>query len=240
MDKILQSNTEEWKEARLGRFTASCASFLIKQPNTKAEREAGELAKTTKSYIVQQVAEEDTGFSTHFSTPSTDWGKMQEAKCLAYLEEVYKVKIEPAAFVPYGDHAGATPDGFILDGQVQIKNPDAPENHYKYLLIRNQAALKKMYPDAYWQIQYELMCTGRPWSLFASFCEYANERLKLKTLLIKPDPNDIALLKDRLEKAIEYKELLRFEYALNRPAKLPQGPPHIGEDKPRPGSVWND
>jgi hypothetical protein len=45
---------------------------------------------------------------------------------------------------------------------------------------------------------------------------------KLKTLVVLPLKEDQILLKDRLEKAIEYKELLRFEYSLNKPAGLPE------------------
>lgn len=240
---IIPSGTPEWEEARLGRFTASCASFLIKEPRTKAERESGQLSKTTKSYIVKQVAEEDTGFATNFSTPSTDWGIQQEHKAADYIEKVYGLKLQPAGFIPYGDHAGATPDRFIgVNGQVQIKNPDSPENHYKYLLIRNVSELKKIYPEVYWQMQFELMCSPKNWALFASFCEYANPKLMLKTLVVHPNEKDIALLKDRLEKAIEFKELLRFEYFGNKPAALPEKIELLNqpEDRTRLGSVWDE
>jgi hypothetical protein len=239
---IIPSGTPEWEEARLSRFTASCASFLITNPRTKKERESGQLSKTLKSYIVKQVAEEDTGFATHFSTPSTEWGIQQEEEAADYIGQVYGTQLKEAGFIPYGDHAGATPDRFILEnGQVQIKCPDAPENHYKYLLIRNQNQLKTVYPLVYWQMQFELLCSPKTWALFASYCKHANERLKLKTLVVLPLKEDQILLKDRLEKAIEYKELLRFEYSLNKPAGLPEEIKRLeAPDRSRLGSVWDE
>jgi hypothetical protein len=230
--------TEEEKKARLGKFTGSCAIKLITDPITVKDRKAGKLSKTLQSYIIENLGEENTGTAEYFSSRHTDYGLQFEAEGIEAVERAYRITVEPATFVPhykYPEEAGCTPDGNMLkNGQLEMKNPDKVLNHFRYLLLNNWLDLKRNYPEVYWQQQYNLLCARKKWSLFASYCRYASPQLQLKTIVVPANAKDQELLEERLEAAIDYKNILKLQMSRGHIAPLPD--PYQPVERPEENS----
>ena len=146
--------TPEWHAARLGKFTASKFGDLM-------------MAKTTAGYekaILRVVYERLTGEAPDdFKSAYMERGNELEADGLElYSDRIFQT-VDRVGFVERDEWSGCSPDGLVgSEGMVQVKCP-AFHTMVKYLL-------KKEVPgDYYWQIQGEMLITGRSWSDFMAY-----------------------------------------------------------------------
>lgn len=161
----VEQGTPEWHELRIARPTASRFKDILAKPRSKADREAGAMSQTAKSYLAECFAEWDLGGPVDGATsPWMERGNRQEAEALDFYQ---------AALAPEG--ARASPVGFVtLDADLLSPgcSPDALVGEDGGLELKILAAKnhpKAMFePDRFltehWaQVQGGLWITGRAW-----------------------------------------------------------------------------
>jgi putative phage-type endonuclease len=175
----IDQNSEEWLSLRQGKFTAS--SFA---------------AKTTAQYkkaIRKVVFERLTGESPEsFKNEWMDRGhELEQAAKEAY--ELYSFNtVKDGGFFEVNEWIGASPDGLIEDdGQIEIKSP-AYNTFIDYILSG------KVPTEYTYQIQGQLLVTGRKWSDFVAY----HPKLPLIVIRVYPDEAIIQAINTALETAI--------------------------------------
>ena len=190
---MLEQRSEEWFNARLGRFTASEISKLM---GIKG------LGKTGETYAIEKAIESVAGkdereiFSADLKRgvelEPLAFKKFAETKFFDFLD------VEETTFFEYGDHSGATPDGLVSDNSnLEIKCPQL----VKFYKIVADGEIDIVYD---WQMQHQMLCTDREKSYFFNYIidkgiEYWHE------IVIPREEKKIDLIKVRLDEAIEIK-----------------------------------
>ena len=155
----IEQGTEAWHQLRLGKITASRIADVI------AQIKSGEAASRA-DYRIELVCERLTGKPTEgFTNAHMERGIELEPYARAWYE------VERGEFVkqvPFIDHptiknAGASPDGIVGEGLIEIKCP-MTKTHIKYLLEDRVPA--KYMPQMAWQ----MACTHAKWVDFVSYC----------------------------------------------------------------------
>lgn len=205
----IEQGTPEWFQMRLGRFTSSEMHKLMKpgkRQMTKEELAArpkkgkgssttqvddyGVLSDTAVTYIEEKVAEILTGeIQEDVYAFAKEYGKDMEPVAAEYFTEVTGKEVEPAPFIPFGDHAGGSPDRFIVDENagLEIKCPIKQAKQVKYLQLTDQYDLLRHFPDFYWQCESNLLFTGKAKWYFATFCpKMIEQKHKLHIIEVKP------------------------------------------------------
>lgn len=208
--------TPEWYEARRGKFTSSEIWKLVTEPRSKAAKEAGELSQTAESYIMEVYAEIITGVSADSSSASMQWGiDHEDAAKQVYTSRTNK-EIIPCSFIEFNQFTGGSPDGLIAEtGMIEIKCPYNSGVHAKNLINSKNTALdfKANYKEYYWQVQSNLMVTGRAWCDFVSYDPRFPEKMNLAIIKVHRNEYDITgVLIPALSRAIfEIQKLLANE-----------------------------
>lgn len=148
--------TEEWRQARRGRLTASSAAYPIKV--------YGKAIETLRQKILGEL--EPTWKWRELSLPQLDWGRQYEPAAIANIELALGTDIvDPGClFHPRFPYCSATPDG-IIDGHIslQIKCPHNAQIHLDTFYG------KKLKPLYALQTQFEAWVSGCDEIIFASF-----------------------------------------------------------------------
>lgn len=206
---VSDQGTDGWNQARVGRFTASEIHKLMTEPKTKEAKEAGKLSEGAMTYVQIKVAEVMTGQpkAESYAYPLV-YGKELEPQAIEYFLKLNPdFRYEPAMFVPFGDHAGGSPDGYIneTDG-LEVKCPFQSENMVDYLLLTDQYDLKRNHPNHYWQVMSNLLFTDKEkWHFVAYDPRMESDKHKLVHIIVKPNPEDFQKISDKLAKAVEEK-----------------------------------
>ncbi|MBN9236045.1 exonuclease [Mesorhizobium hungaricum] len=176
--------TDEWFAARLGRVTASRIADVCAR--TKTGWGAGR-----KNYMAELVAERLTGTRQEgFTNAAMQWGTDQEPEARIAYEFYRDATVVETGFVPHPSIAetGASPDGLVRDdGLVEIKCPNTA-THLETLL---GAELPQKY---FYQIQWQLSCTGRQWCDFVSYDPRLPEAMRLHVERVSREDIVIAAL----------------------------------------------
>lgn len=156
--EIIQG-TDEWKQARLGRVTASRVADVI------AKTKSGYSASRA-NYMAELIAERLTGVpADKYTNAAMAWGTATEDEARAAYEFQAGVVVETVGFVAHPAilWSGASPDGLVGDdGLVEIKCPNTA-THIDTLLGGSIPA--KYVTQMLWQ----MACTGRAWCDFVSY-----------------------------------------------------------------------
>lgn len=149
--------TDEWFAARLGKVTASRVADVMMKPTTAGYQ----------NYRAQLVCERLTGNPTElFVSTAMQHGTDTEPQARAFYELETGFDVLETGFVDHPTLAmtGASPDGLVgIDGLVEIKCPQ-PATHIGTL---TGAAIDRKYML---QMHWQMVCTGRGWCDFVSFC----------------------------------------------------------------------
>ena len=189
MDTIEQG-TEAWHQLRLGKITASRIADVI------AQIKSGEAASRA-DYRIELVCERLTGKPTEgFTNAHMERGIELEPYARAWYE------VERGEFVkqvPFIDHptiknSGASPDGIVGEGLIEIKCP-MTKTHIKYLLDDRVPA--KYMPQMAWQ----MACTESKWVDFVSYCPELPADMQM---IIKRYERDDAYIAELEAKVIEF------------------------------------
>ena len=213
LDLAISENTQrtqQWHDVRLGRFTASEIWKLMSTPRGKSEEC---LSDTAITYVEEKVAEILTNQQKIITGWAIEWGVDQEPNAIKCYEDKYGYKVSRAGFVPYGEHAGGSVDGYMPEQFIEVKCPYNSEHHVQFLQVKNGLDLKIMEPKYYWQIQANLLFNTKK----ASECVFISydprvliKRLMLHDTIIEPDKDAFELIGIKLGAAIKLKiELLQ-------------------------------
>lgn len=212
----------DWKQHRLGRFTASEIYLLFVKGKAK-DKYFGESAET---YIRKKVAEEITQeVKEEIDSRATEWGYSHELEALQSFEkatglngEIYG--IGNPKFFEYGEHAGGSPDWEIVSKVgADIKCPYNSDVHLENLFIRDVKTFEKRRWEYYCQAQMNMLIRNWGSFYFVSYDPRMPLDLRLAVLEIFPNEDWRKEFKERLEKAIEKKNQL-LEDLIARPSIL--------------------
>lgn len=196
----------EWITDRLGKFTASDIWKLMEKG-----RGAEYFGKGAKTYIRQKAAEiltQEPVNGGRLNTAAMEWGSAHEHEAVQVFQEATGLMVayfggaEPK-FFDYTNFSGGSPDGLVGDNKVaEIKCPYNSGEHVEHLLLSSGEDLKDYYPEAYWQILFNMLCTDSEGGYFISYDpRFAEEPLRLKVIEIEKDEADLLLLKERVTEA---------------------------------------
>lgn len=208
--EFIEQRTQEWKEQRRGKFTASEIHKLMLPKG---------LGETGKSYVHKKVAEELGAKFPEISSPALRWGEEMEPRAKRYYEKAFNAVISDQPFIvaPWCEDTGCSPDGTVItfnsknlpDGNrkgYECKCPYNPENHIANLTIRSQEEFKKLRTEYYWQIMHCMaVCNIGTWDFFSFFPDIDDPH-KGVVIPIMADEKDILLLKERIFQAVAMKK----------------------------------
>lgn len=200
-----RQRTEQWHDDRLGKFSASQIYRLMTEPKLKKDKYEGKLSDGAITYVYESVAESLTGIRAkeEFTSKFTEWGIENEPIAKKVYETVFNVTVTDTGHIPYGEHAGGSPDGLVgEDGLIEIKCPYTITSHLEHYL---KELSKK--PEYYWQCLMYMLITKRQWIDFVSWHPSYEPKLQLvkKRILLETVKDDLAKLEAKLNKAIELK-----------------------------------
>lgn len=200
-EEIIQGS-DEWKQLRLGKVTASRVADVIVK--TKSGYSA-----SRANYMAQLIAERLTGVPAEsYTNAAMQHGVETEPEARAAYEFYKGATVEQVAFVPHPkiEQAGCSPDGLLgSDGLIEIKCPNTA-THLETLL-------GKSVPGKYEaQIQFQLACTGRAYCDFVSYDPRMPEHMRLFVKRMARDDKRIKEIEEEiasflLEMAVKLSEL---------------------------------
>lgn len=174
----IEQGTEEWKDIRKGKMTAS---------NAQAIATAG---KGLETYINDVMAEfyanaEKRGYSNVHLEAGHELEPV--ARDLYAFEK--GVEVKQCGFIEHSEFVGASPDGLIEDdGGLEIKCPDN-KTHFQHIILKEKAIAASYI----WQIQMNLLITGRKYWDYVSYSPNYDESLLI--FRIFPDEEKFEKLK---------------------------------------------
>ncbi len=208
----VQQGTEEWHQLRVARPTASRFKDILTLPKSKADREAGAMSQTAKSYLSECFAEWDLGGPVDGATsPWMERGNRQEAEALDFYQAALApegARARPVGFVTLdGDllSPGCSPDALVgEDGGLELKIL-AAKNHRKAMFEPD-----KFLAEHWAQVHGNLWITGRVWWHLHDY----HPTKKSVVHLVEPDEAFIANLAERVAEftAMLRERLVEFEY----------------------------
>ena len=167
--------TDEWYAKRTGRFTASQISNLLMKPTTAGYQ----------NYIAQIVAERLTGLSagSDYVSEAMQNGIDLEPRARTLYEIQTGNTVDEIDFVVHPDipNFGASPDGIVGDGLIEIKCRNL-SNHIKVILG------DKVDRTAMIQMQSQMMCAGLEWCDYVHFNPQMPADLQLHIQRVDADP----------------------------------------------------
>jgi putative phage-type endonuclease len=196
----MEQLSNEWFEARKGRFTASTIHKLMTDSRDKNEV----LSDGAKTYVYEKVAERLGGHKTFFENDATRWGNENESMAISMFEFASGLTVERCGFFATKNNAGGSPDGLISkDLIIEVKCPYESHTHIKYTDFKNVDDFKKHCKDYYWQVQMNMLVTDRKQCFFISYDPRINSNLKIWWMIIPRNESDIDKLKMKIKQANE-------------------------------------
>ncbi|MEK0369712.1 MAG: YqaJ viral recombinase family protein [Nitrosopumilus sp.] len=207
-EQLIQDKHQAWLKSRSGKITGSKFGLLIKQPRTKAEKEAGDLSQSSKTYLKDVVSELLGAVNRELDIYQFRWGHKYEPIAIEEFENKFDVEVtfkgDDQKCFNLNSYTGATPDGICGDYGIEVKCPENATHHLTHLLIEGQEELKKQKPDYYWQCVGGMLVTGLTKWKFISFYPFYEGDLKMKIIEIDRNDEDIQLLSKQLLKGKKY------------------------------------
>jgi hypothetical protein len=192
--------TGEWFNARTGKLTASrmrAAMSYLKQ--SEKDKEAGkpkEDKAERKNLKIEILCERMTGdIMDKFVNQAMQWGIEKEPEAKAAYESKTGRIIRDVGFIdhPRIQFCGASPDGFVDDGLIEIKCPTSA-THVSWIL--DGGIPEEHIP----QMTLQAAVTGRGWVDFVSYDPRMPETQQLLVRRFYPTAGQIAEIEAEAEK----------------------------------------
>ncbi len=181
---MIVQGSPEWFAARLGRVTASRVADVVAKTKTG-------FGASRANYAAELIAERLTQTSApSFSNAAMQHGTETEPLARSAYEFHTGLAVAEIGFAPHPSivMSGASPDGLVGDdGLVEIKCPNTA-THLETLL---GSAIPGKYII---QMQWQMACTGRAWTDWASFDPRLPEEMRLFIQRVNRDNEYIAEL----------------------------------------------
>ena len=177
----------------MGRFTGSQIHKLL---GVKG------LGLTGESYAFQNAIESVFGRNEDEQLETWDMKRGNELEPIAFdkfkeLKELDFMNVEKCSFFPFGENAGASPDGLVnKDAVLEIKCP-RPEKFFN-LVAKGIDVIDKEYIA---QMQMEMLCTNSNKCYFFNYIIY-NGVPMWHEIVIERDEVMIELIKKRIAEAV--------------------------------------
>lgn len=185
----MDQRTDEWFAARLGKVTASRVADVI------AKTKSGYSA-SRENYMADLIVERLTGQkASSFSNAAMEWGTATEPQARAAYSAKTGELVEEVGFLchPVIEQAGASPDGVVGEGLVEIKCPNTA-THLEYVLSGKP-------PEKYVvQMQWQMACAGKAWCDFVSYDPRLPEHLQMLIVRVARDTTRICELEVEVQK----------------------------------------
>lgn len=184
----MEQRSAEWFAARCGKVTASRVADVVAKTRTG-------YAASRANYMAELVCERLTGKPTEgFTNAAMQWGTDQEP----FARDAYSARtgelVTEVGFIahPRIPMSGASPDGIVGTGCVEIKCPQTAA-HIEYLLSRDP-------PQKYfYQMQWQMACTGSDWCDWVSYDPRMPPNLQLMIVRIPRDDDAVRMLETEVE-----------------------------------------
>lgn len=183
--------TAEWLQARCGMFTASRAADLMARTKTGPGAARGNL-------LALLAVERITGQPVEtFRNAAMDRGTELEAEARDAYSFATGHAVDEAGFIVCGElpNTGCSPDGVVGDGLLEIKCPASMAKHLDALRSGAHAQ------EYRWQLQHQLLVTGRAWVDAASYDPRFPDHLQLAIVRVQRDEPAIAELREAIKAA---------------------------------------
>lgn len=165
----VEQGTPEWFECRLGCVTSSrVADVIAKRKKASSGKSIDEPLACRVSMLCELAGEILTGkWSEHYVSRWMTEGKEKEPLARAEYESQMDVPVEVVGYVyhPTIKMAGASPDGLLAEGMIEIKCPKL-ETHLRYLAA--DEIPEEYLPQMLWQLA---ACPEKQWIDFVSYHE---------------------------------------------------------------------
>ena len=190
MGDVIQGS-ESWFDVRRGLVTAS------RIPDVISKSKSG-WRPVRKNYMAQLIAEILTDTTAEsYTSASMRHGIDTEPKARIAYEFYTNSKVEEVGFIKHPFlRSGASPDGLVKDGLIEIKCPNTA-THIDYLLSNEPPS--KYQPQMLWQME----CSGKEWCDFVSYDPRMPEE---KSLFIKRFERADKRLDEMREMVVEFIE----------------------------------
>lgn len=184
--------TPEWYAERCGRFTASRASDLMAR--TKTGPSASRATLLTELAIERLTGQPTPSYTNAAMQRGIELeDEARDAYAFAKLCAVEQVAFIVADGLP---NTGCSPDGLVGDeGMVEVKCPTNMAKHLDALRAGAHAV------EYRWQLQHQLMVTGRAWNDAVSYHPAFPEGLQLAITRVPRDEAAIAELRAAIVQA---------------------------------------
>ena len=181
----LQQNTPEWLAVRLGKFTASDATAI------------GNSDPGLLTLCFEKAAEILTGkIAEGYTNGDIERGHELEEMARNSYELKTGVQVKQVGFIEADEMVGCSPDGLIKeDGMQEIKCKN-DVNFARFLFDR------KIDPAHEWQMQMQLLVSGRQWVDYVLFNPNFGDRSTIITRIAR-DESKIKKLEAGLAKGKE-------------------------------------
>jgi putative phage-type endonuclease len=194
---MIEQGSIEWRQLRAGKVTASRIADLI------AKNKTG-YSTSRENYMTELVIERFGVLNDSFTNTAMQHGTDTEPYARHEYATKNNVMVDEVDFVnhPKIIMAGASPDGIVGEGLLEIKCPNSA-THFNYLLAG--AVPEKYKPQMAWQ----MACTGAKWCDFVSFDNRVPDGLQYFQIRYMRDDVYIASLENEV---IEFIKELDFKY----------------------------
>jgi putative phage-type endonuclease len=173
-----KQGSQEWLDIRKGKMTASHAC------------EIGNNGKGLDTCILNLMAEKySRGEKPQYSNEDMERGKELEDQARSLYAIENGAELKQVGFIEYSEFVGCSPDGLVgEDGGVEIKCPS--DAVYFQHLLNGEKAIDSKYV---WQIQMNLLITGRKWWDYVAYNPNFEKSIFIKRIL--PDEEVFKKLK---------------------------------------------
>jgi len=169
--------TEEWKESRRGKVTASHIADIM------ATGKGGKPSASRENYLIEKALERVTGNHAPDSFKSAAMQRGTELEPIARAEyelatgsDVDEVDLIDHPTLP---NTGASPDGRVsVEGMVEIKCPEQKQ----HLVTLRTREIKREYML---QMQWQMECDRRQWCDFVSYNPDYPEKLRMVVIRVE-------------------------------------------------------
>ena len=178
----MKQGTDEWRNARLGKVTASRIADIMGKTKTG-------YGAARKNYMAQLICERLTGKAEEGfkSAPMQRGNDLEPVARAVYIIETGR-DVEETGMIEHPTIAmsGASPDGLIgPDGLIEIKCPNTA-THLEFVFTNEPK------PAYMLQMLWQMACTGRQWCDFVSYDDRLPEHLAYRCIRIERDNDKIA------------------------------------------------
>ena len=209
---------------RVGNFTSSSIHLLMSDGKAK-----GTLGKPALTYIQDKNIELKLGrnLQKERSSRPTSFGKLVEARVFNLLSTEYTLCSDHRFYHPLYSRWNGCPDMLTENIVCDIKVPFNIKifTQKADIMIANDVeALKKEFPENYWQLVSNSILTGKPIAELIIYCPYLRELIEIKEDLpnYEGNMNDVAWINwaedEELPYLIEgnyYKNLYKMEWEVS-------------------------